>query len=130
MAITPDDLDQVRQALVDARGGDTERMSLRAEGDTVVLGGAVSTDAESAEAETLAGAFVDEVRNELAIDPGLREDPTEVAVAADDEGAGLDDPERWTRFATEEMGGAAVTDAEEAQQENVPWTPPDEPRVS
>ncbi|MGH3666493.1 MAG: BON domain-containing protein [Egibacteraceae bacterium] len=126
MAVTDEELDRIREALDAADGIDATRIDLDAEGDGVVLRGAVASPEESTVAGMLASQHVAAVRNELGVEPNLREDPTDDTLGAGDWGD-EDDPARATQLATEEHGGDITDRAAEAQAESIPWEPPHEP---
>lgn len=122
---TRDELDRIRAALEAAAGVGADRIELDADADAVVLRGAVATPEEATEAGMLAEQHVDNVRNELRVDPNLREDPT---LSAPEQGPQeADDVERGTQLQTQERGGEIVEDVQESLDENIAWTPPDEP---
>ncbi len=123
MAIRPEVLDLIQEALDRADGVDPSDIDLELDGDAVVLRGAVSTFEEASAAALLAEEHASAVRNELRIDPNLRENPVGVdslAVAPEPGG---------TPAADAEVGQPddLVTDVGDALAENVPWEPPDEP---
>lgn len=130
MAIDTETMDRIREALSGAQGVDEQRIEVAADGGEVVLRGAVASVEEASVAVMVAERHVEQVRNELAVDPNLREDaagaglvdPTDASPAE-----GLDDPARATEFATEEMGGEITDDVAESLGENVAWEPPHEP---
>ncbi len=122
MAIRPEVLDLIQEALDRADGVDARDIDLALDGDAVVLRGAVSTFEEASAAALLAEQHAAAVRNELRIDPNLREDTAGVEDLADS-------PEPAPTAADAEIRQAddLVTDVGDALAENVAWEPPDEP---
>jgi hypothetical protein len=128
MAIDTDVIDEVRAALAAADAVDASGIRVDAADDAVVLRGAVATHEESAAAQQVAQARAEAVRNELAVDPNLREtggiEPAPSAVvdqAARREGL------QGSSFDPAERTDDLVTDVQESLDENVSWDPPHAP---
>lgn len=124
-----EDLRLLRQVLEDSERVDERRIDLAAEGDRVVLRGAVATPEEASAAQLLLEQQAPGVVNRLRIDSGLREGRSddrpvervtppdgEILVGDTDPLAG---PDAAARSGVEDLG--------EAFSENEPWSPPDEP---
>lgn len=125
----PEVLTEIKSALEDSDRVDATRISLEASGGRVVLRGAVASSDEASAAALIAETRTDRVSNELTIDPNLREGTespisvervrpaeNEVLIGSTDMLAGPD--------------AAMETDLDRALEENVPWTPPDEPQLA
>jgi BON domain len=128
MAMDPDDLAQIREALDNEERVDAGRIDLDVRGDAVVLHGAVAAPDEAMAAEIIAGEYADRVINELRVDEGLREGvaiPRDVEVAIPAENEVL-------VGSTDMLAGpeAEITsDMAEAFAENEPWDPPEAPSM-
>jgi hypothetical protein len=127
--LDPEILDEIKLALEDSDRVDATRIVLESDETGVILRGAVASSDEASAAALIAEARADNVANELTIDPALREgieaplsvEPVqpaenEVLVGSTDMLAGPD--------------AAMETDLGRALEENVPWTPPDEPQMA
>lgn len=133
MAVTPDVIDEVRVALAEEPQVEHARIEVAAEGDVVVLRGAVPAPEQAATAATVAQAHAPAVDNRLRVDPHLREDETsadEVAGAAWDRPR----PPRSERLTVQESSldpevveEDLPSDAQSAMAENLPMDPPDAP---
>ena len=124
----PDDpqaLDEIAAALDEADGVDATRISLSLQDATVVLSGVVASAEEASAAALIAEQLSDAVRNEIAVDPQVREDSTHSDAGAQE--VVDDSSQRETDLATSEHGGELTTDMHEALAENIPLDPPDEP---
>jgi hypothetical protein len=122
-------MEEIRAALEDSERVDPSRVYLEARDDAIVLRGAVASSDEASAAALIAEARAEKVSNELTIDPNLREGAerpvsvervqpaeNEVLIGSTDMLAGPD--------------AAIETDMGRALEENVPWTPPDEPHLA
>jgi BON domain len=128
MAMDPDELGQIREALDAEERVDASRIELEVRGDAVVLQGLVAAPDESTAAEIIAGEFADNVANELRVDEGVREgveEPRDVEVAIPAENEVL-------IGSTDMLAGPeaeVTTDMAEAFAENEPWDPPETPSM-
>lgn len=122
-------VDEIKVALEESDRVDARRIVLQGDADRVVLRGAVASSDEASAAALIAESRSGGVSNELTIDPGLREglqDPVaaepaqpaenEVLVGNTDMLAGPD--------------AGIESDLGRSLEENVPWNPPDEPRLA
>ena len=127
--IDPDDLAAIKERLDDSDRVDARRVELAAEGDTVVLRGAVAEPEEAAAAALIVEQVAERVVNELRIDTNLREgveDPVDAEQVVPVENEIL-------IGSTDMLAGPDATitsDMAEALQENEPWDPPDEPSLA
>ena len=123
----PQALDVIAEALDNADGVDATRVILALDDDgAVVLAGSVASAEQASEAGLIVEELANEgVRNELRIDPLLREDPTQIDAGVGEEPA--DSSRRGTELAIDEHGGELATDIGESLEENIPLDPPDEP---
>jgi BON domain len=122
MPIDPDLTNVVRDALSSADTVDARSIDVVAEDDVLVLRGGVASHEEASAAVSVADQLADEVRNELRIDPNLREgldqsEPRRERNASDAEPSPFDP--------TTEPDDV-VDDLQHSLTENVPWDPPDE----
>ncbi len=128
MATRPEELDRIAEALRDTDAVDASGIELRDEGGAVVLRGAVPSFEEA----TLAAAIAEQhggtmaVRNELRVDPNLREDPSPGLSATYERGGG-EEVRASSYEGSFDEGDDLVTDVGDALAENVPWDPPDQP---
>jgi hypothetical protein len=128
MAIDTDQIDEVLAALASADSVDARGIRVDADGDAVVLRGAVATHEESAAAQQVAQERADSVRNELAVDTNLRETgdmepPSAATVGEATRRKGL----QGSSFDPLEGTDDLVTDVQESLDENVSWDPPHAP---
>lgn len=122
----PQALDVIAEALDNAQGVDASRVILALDDDgTVLMTGAVASAEQASEAGLVVEELSEGVRNELRIDPLLREDPTQQDAGHGEEQA--DSSRRGTELAISEHGGEVVTDVQESLDENIPLDPPTEP---
>lgn len=121
---TTEDLEMVRQALLEADDLDPTDIDLAVEDGSVVLRGAVSTFEEATAAQAAAALHTDEVRNELRVDPNIRENPAGVEEA---DVATRESLHGSTVEAPSAQGDDLQTDVQLALDENLPWDPPDSP---
>ena len=125
----PEVFAEIKAALEDSERVDARRIVIDGDDGKVVLRGAVASSEEASAAALIAETRVEHVSNQLTIDPGLREgtiDPisvervepaeNEVLIGSTDMLAGPD--------------AAIETDLSRALEENVPWSPPDEPQLA
>jgi hypothetical protein len=127
--LDPDDIAALQGALEDSNRVDARRITLNAEGDEVVLRGAVATPEEASAATLIIEQLAPSVRSELEVDHGLREgatEPVEVenAVPAEDEVL-VGDPDMLAG-----PDADIETDLSHALEENVAWDPPTEPQLA
>jgi hypothetical protein len=126
MAIDTDQIDDVLAALAEVDSVDARGIRVDAEDEAVVLRGSVATHEESAAAQQVAQERAEAVRNELVVDPNLRETGGVEPTAAVDKSArreGL----QGSSFDPLERTDDLVTDVQESLDENVSWDPPHAP---
>lgn len=122
MAIDSDHPQLVLEALRAADTVDAAGIDVVAEGDVLVLRGAVGTPEEATAAASIAQQHVETVRSELRVDVNLREGP----------GTGETDPGRpdealqGSSFDPVNPADDLVSDLQESLTENLPWDPPHE----
>lgn len=124
--MTADDetLARIRAALADAERVDAARVEVGRDGQEVVLRGAVASPEEATVAAMVAERDADRVRNELHVDPGLREATSEGGAPA------MGVPDRAPQRSPEDPAQPAddlTPDVEEALGENLAWDPPEAP---
>lgn len=124
--MTEDDLTRIRHELERADNVDASRIDVSADGDTVVLRGAVPTTEQATAAQMVAAEHAPgEVRNELFADPNLRES----GQGSDPQPHHLYDPPH----ADSDVPPPSATDfgltddVQESLDQNRPLDPPDEP---
>jgi hypothetical protein len=128
MATRPEEHDRIVEALEGAARVDATDVLVEGDGQTVVLRGAVATFEEA----TLAAAIAEQhsgdgrVRNELRVDPNLREDPTSDRVAVP-QGGPTGDRTGSSVLLPDDTGDELVDDIGDAVAENLPWDPPEHP---
>lgn len=129
MAIDDDTLARIRTALAETDRVDAARIEVTAEQEAVLLRGAVANPEEASVAAMIAEQDVAAVRNELQVDPGLREGAVAAAhpdVSAADQPPFDPDP----TGPTEQTDSDQPTEVAESLAENLPWDPPDEPSLA
>lgn len=126
MAIESDEPEVILEALRASDAVDARGLSVAFDEGDVVVRGTVATYEEASAALRIAGEHAPGVRNELRVDPNLREgaDP---AVASDSGDALRRDGLRGSSFDPLERADDLVTDVQESLDENLPWDPPHEP---
>lgn len=119
MTIDDETLARIRVALEDSSRVDADRLQVTADGEDVVLRGAVATPEEATVAAMIAEQDTPTVRNELLVDAGLREGA----------GAAGDAPSPAPQRSPEDPDRPddLTPNAEEALGEGVAWDPPEAP---
>ena len=129
MATRPEEHDRIVEALEGADGVDATEVLVEGDGQTVVLRGAVATFEEA----TLAAAIAEQhsgdgrVRNELRVDPNLREDPTSERVQEPPSARTGEDMTGSSVLLPDDTGDELVDDIGDSVAENLPWDPPEHP---
>lgn len=124
--MTADDetLARIRAALDDEERVDARRVEVHRDDQGVVLRGAVATPEEATAATMVAELDTASVRNELRVDPGLREATS--AGAAPPVGAPPPAPQRSPEDPSQPADDL-TPHVEEALGENLAWDPPEAP---
>lgn len=122
MTIDDETLARIRVALEDSSRVDADRLQVAADGEEVVLRGAVATPEEATVAAMIAEQDAPTVRNELLVDAGLRE-------GAGAAGAAAEQPSSSPQRSPEDPAQPddLTPNAEEALGEGVAWDPPEAP---
>lgn len=123
MAIDPDILDVVREALSAADAVDARGIQAAADDDVLVLRGTVATFEESSAAQLIAEQHGDRVRNELHVDVNFREG---VDAGGDTPAPRASESLQGSSFNPVEQSDDVVEDMQHALEENLPWDAPHE----
>lgn len=125
----PEVLDEIKAALEDSERVDATRIVVQGGDDEVILRGSVASSDEASAAALIAETRTQRVSNQLTIDPALREG-IEAPVSVER----VEPAENEVLIGNSDMlagpDAAIETDLDRALEENVPWTPPDEPQLA
>lgn len=124
MAIDQDQRDVILEALQASDAVDTDAVDITGGDGVVVLRGTVATFEESTAVEHIASQHVPEVRNELQVDPNLREGARGGTQPPDERRS---EALRGSSFDRVEEPDDLVSDTQDSLDENVSWDPPHAP---
>lgn len=127
MTVDDETLARIRSALRDAERVDAGRVEVTRDGGDVVLRGAVATPEEATVAALIAEQDVESVRNDLRVDPGLREATSQGAPPPPGQPAPA--PQRSPEDPSQPADDL-TTDVSEALGESLAWDPPDAPATA